>query len=86
MGLLSTGDRDELLAGARRLGVPLAPEQADRLVAQAELMLKWNKAINLTATTAPREVVEKHHMWGMARTIPTLPLLMMLQVKNGKRK
>lgn len=60
MAALSEGDRDELRAGAKTLGFPLTPGQLDGLFAHAELLLKWNKAINLTATTNPREVVEKH--------------------------
>lgn len=60
MAALSAGDRDELKAGARTLGVALTPGQLDGLLTHAELLLKWNKAINLTATTRPREVVEKH--------------------------
>lgn len=77
MAALSEGDRDELRAGAKTLGFPLTPLQLDGLLAHAELLLKWNKAINLTATTSPREVVEKHLLdsVAIARHVPAGTLL-----------
>lgn len=49
-----------LVAGLATLGVEVGPETAPRLWQYAELMLRWNRQVNLTAITDPREVADKH--------------------------
>jgi 16S rRNA (guanine527-N7)-methyltransferase len=52
---------DALLAEALALTpLQIAPDAYLPLVSYAQLLLKWNATINLTAITDPREVVEKH--------------------------
>lgn len=47
-----------LTSALRQLGLP--PEAATPLWAYAELMLRWNERVNLTAITDPTEVIDKH--------------------------
>jgi 16S rRNA (guanine527-N7)-methyltransferase len=57
---------DLLASGSRALGV-VVPEgvgpQLQRLMAE---LLKWNAKVNLTAITAPEEVLEKHFLDSLA--------------------
>ncbi len=49
-----------LLNSANALGVRLMPAQTDAFQTYLELLLEWNKKMNLTAITDPREVCIKH--------------------------
>lgn len=51
---------DEILGGARELGLDLTPEQGDRLARYAALLLRWNAIHNLTAIDAPDSVLSHH--------------------------
>jgi 16S rRNA (guanine527-N7)-methyltransferase len=62
--------RETLAAGLKQLGQDSA--LADRLWAYAELLLKWNKQVNLTAITDPVEVVDKHLLDSLA-VLPEVP-------------
>ncbi len=53
----------ELSEGLSQMGLKLAPEP---LLAFATELLKWNQKVNLTAITAPREVVDKHLLDSLA--------------------
>jgi len=53
-------DRTRLAAGAAQLGVPLDGAALDRLMAYVALLVKWNRAYNLTAVRDPAEMIEKH--------------------------
>ncbi|MEL7022563.1 MAG: 16S rRNA (guanine(527)-N(7))-methyltransferase RsmG [Pseudomonadota bacterium] len=57
-------DSGELAALLRRgvdqLGINLVDEQIDRLIELVGLLIKWNRAYNLTAIRDPREIVIKH--------------------------
>ncbi|MEJ8857126.1 16S rRNA (guanine(527)-N(7))-methyltransferase RsmG [Variovorax robiniae] len=55
-----------LHAGAAALGLPLTERQADRLLAYAALILKWNKVYNLTALRDPALVLSHHLLDSMA--------------------
>jgi 16S rRNA (guanine527-N7)-methyltransferase len=46
--------------GAGAIGLRLGREQIALLARHVDLLLRWNKSINLTAITDPAEVVEKH--------------------------
>ena len=52
--------REELSTGARQLGVELTQHQHDQLLAYLALLIKWNKAYNLTAVRNPDEMVSRH--------------------------
>ena len=43
--------------GAATMGLKLTPDQLKLLGRHVDLLLKWNKSINLTAITDPDEVV-----------------------------
>jgi len=50
----------ELSTGARELGVPLSERQQQQLLDYLALLIKWNKAYNLTAVRNPDEMVSRH--------------------------
>ncbi|TBV14234.1 16S rRNA (guanine(527)-N(7))-methyltransferase RsmG [Stutzerimonas kirkiae] len=50
----------ELSQGAERLGVALDDGQQERLLAYLALLIRWNKAYNLTAVRDPDEMVSRH--------------------------
>ncbi|MEE4617949.1 16S rRNA (guanine(527)-N(7))-methyltransferase RsmG [Pseudomonas alliivorans] len=51
---------EELSTGARALGIELTPVQHEQLLAYLGLLIKWNKAYNLTAVRNPDEMVSRH--------------------------
>lgn len=51
---------EELTVGARELGVDLSESQHSQLLAYLALLIKWNKAYNLTAVRNPDEMVSRH--------------------------
>jgi 16S rRNA (guanine527-N7)-methyltransferase len=51
---------EELTLGARELGVELTDSQRHQLLAYLALLIKWNKAYNLTAVRDPDEMVSRH--------------------------
>jgi 16S rRNA (guanine527-N7)-methyltransferase len=51
---------EELSQGARELGVELSAQQHEQLLAYLALLIKWNKAYNLTAVRDPDEMVSRH--------------------------
>ena len=50
----------ELSLGAEQLGVSLNESQHAQLLAYLALLIKWNKAFNLTAVRNPDEMVSRH--------------------------
>ena len=51
---------EELSTGARELGVTLSDTQHSQLLDYLALLIKWNKAYNLTAVRNPDEMVSRH--------------------------
>jgi len=49
-----------LRAGVASLSLPVDDEAVSRLVKFAERLVAWNRKVNLTAITTPREMAEKH--------------------------
>ena len=68
--------------GAAQMGIRLGPEQLKQLGRHVDLMLKWNKSVNLTAITDPDEVVEKHVLDSLA-VVPVLPSGTLLDAGSG---
>jgi len=68
--------------GAATMGVRLSPEQLKLLGRHVDLLLKWNKSINLTAITDPDEVAEKHVLDSLA-VVPVLPSGSLLDAGTG---
>lgn len=50
----------ELIQGAQALKVNLSEQQQQQLLAYLGLLIKWNKAYNLTAVRNPDEMVSRH--------------------------
>lgn len=57
--LLGLRTAEDLARTAARAGVPLAGDAADRLVAFAELLQRWTRSINLTASETLEEILER---------------------------
>ncbi|MCU1719118.1 16S rRNA (guanine(527)-N(7))-methyltransferase RsmG [Pseudomonas sp. 5P_3.1_Bac2] len=60
MSLVTTRHAEELRQGADELGVALSSGQQEQLLAYLALLIKWNKAYNLTAVRDPDEMVSRH--------------------------
>ncbi len=61
-----------LIEGGRALGVDITPAHVDLFTIHATELLRWNRRINLTAITDPREVAVKHFL-DSAAAVPVLP-------------
>ena len=62
--------KPELEAGARTLGLDLAPEQIDRLLTYLGLIAQWTRVYNLTAVRDPREMLTHHLLDSLAVIAP----------------
>ncbi|MBD1585839.1 16S rRNA (guanine(527)-N(7))-methyltransferase RsmG [Pseudomonas typographi] len=51
---------EELSTGAHALGIDLQGKQIEQLLGYLGLLIKWNKAYNLTAVRDPDEMVSRH--------------------------
>ena len=60
MSLVREYHAEELVRGAGQLGIPLDDRQQRLLLAYLALLIKWNKAYNLTAVRNPDEMVSRH--------------------------
>ena len=58
--LVTAQHAEELSTGARQLGVDLTDTQQAQLLGYLALLIKWNKAYNLTAVRNPDEMVSRH--------------------------
>lgn len=52
--------RKSLASGARKLSIDLSDEKIDFLLRYLLLLVKWNKAYNLTAVRDPSAMISKH--------------------------
>ncbi len=57
---VSTQHAQELAQGAEQLNVVLSEQQQQLLLQYLALLIKWNKAYNLTAVRNPDEMVSRH--------------------------
>ncbi len=64
--------RNLLERGTRILGLPLAPEQIEQFLAYLDLLLKWNRRMNLTALRTPAEIISRHFLDSLL-LLPHLP-------------
>lgn len=74
--------RNRLEQGACQLGLALSDEQIDQLMAYLALLVKWNKAYNLTAVRDPEEMVSRHLLDSLA-VVPHLQGECILDVGSG---
>ena len=58
--LVTAQHAEELSTGARLLGVNLTETQHQQLLGYLALLIKWNKAYNLTSVRNPDEMVSRH--------------------------
>jgi 16S rRNA (guanine527-N7)-methyltransferase len=68
--------------GAAAMGLRLSAEQLKLLGRHVDLLLKWNKSINLTAITDPAEIADKHVLDSLALA-PVLPQGSLLDAGSG---
>ena len=61
-----------IISGAREIGIVVSGPQMERLVRFAQMLIDWNRRVNLTAITDPREVAVKHFLDSMA-ALPHIP-------------
>lgn len=52
--------QNTLERGLERMDLALKAEQIDTLMAYLQMLIKWNKAYNLTAVRDPQEMVSRH--------------------------
>lgn len=57
---VTTQHGQELIQGAQQLNVALSEQQQEQLLQYLGLLIKWNKAYNLTAVRNPDEIVSRH--------------------------
>jgi 16S rRNA (guanine527-N7)-methyltransferase len=57
---MDAATKERLVAKATALGVSLAPDAVAALGGYVDLLLTWNRKINLTAVTDPAEIVDRH--------------------------
>lgn len=60
MSMVTAQHADELSRGATELGIELNEHQHSQLLGYLALLIKWNKAYNLTAVRDPNEMVSRH--------------------------
>jgi 16S rRNA (guanine527-N7)-methyltransferase len=68
--------------GAAGMGLRLSAEQLKLLGRHVDLLLKWNRTINLTAIVDPDEIAEKHVLDSLA-VVPVLPAGSLLDAGSG---
>lgn len=67
------------------LGLSLSPEQIDQFQHLTEVLLEWNRRMNLTAIVDPAEIVIKHYLDALTLTtvVPDFDNLQMIDVGTG---
>lgn len=51
-----------LKLGAEEIGVKLTDKQVDQFMKYMEMLIEWNKKLNLTAIIEPMEIIKKHFL------------------------
>ena len=67
MGQYSTASFEK---GLELLGITLSEKQMQQFIDYYELLVEWNKVMNLTAITEYEEVIEKHFIDSLASPVP----------------
>ena len=63
---LDTTFEEQLASGCARLGLELTADTQARLLDYLQLMVKWNRAYNLTAVRDPAQMVTRHLLDSLA--------------------
>jgi len=74
-------DKAQLEGGMDNLGFEMMPENVDKLLIYKDLLLKWNKSINLTSIKN-KEIVT-HHFLDCLAVIPFIKSSSLLDVGTG---
>jgi 16S rRNA (guanine527-N7)-methyltransferase len=61
---------EQLQVGLDKLGLMLAADQVDQLLAYLDLLQKWNRVYNLTAVREPTEMLTHHLLDSLAAVAP----------------
>lgn len=72
---------EHIAAAAQELGLHLRAGQAQQLSAYAQLLMRWNARINLTALRAPEQVLSHH----LLDSLSIVPVLMDLNLPSAAR-
>ena len=72
----------DLPTGLKELGIALAPETQQKLLAFRDLLLKWNKTYNLTALRDPAQAIS-HHLLDSLAILPYVGDGALLDVGSG---
>lgn len=57
---LRTELKDKIVEASHQIGITVSDEQNELLIQYLELLIKWNKAYNLTAIRKPKDMFIKH--------------------------
>ncbi|EAR11231.1 16S rRNA (guanine(527)-N(7))-methyltransferase RsmG [Reinekea blandensis] len=79
---MSQDYKSRLHSGAVKLGVELTDAQLDRLLAYHALLVKWNKAYNLTSVRDAGDMVDRHLVDSLS-ILPALTAEPLLDVGTG---
>lgn len=79
---MSQDYKPRLRAGAQELGVTLTDAQLDRLLAYHALLVKWNKAYNLTSVRDAGDMIDRHLIDSLS-ILPALDNEALLDVGTG---
>lgn len=74
MSVVTSAHAKELADGAKTLGLSLTEPQTQQLLAYLALLVKWNKAYNLTAVRNPDEMVSRHLLDSLSIIAAVQPL------------
>ena len=69
---------DKMTEGTRELGIVLSEKQMEQFYRYYELLVEWNKVMNLTGITELEEVVSKHF-------IDSLALVKAVPLQDGRK-
>ncbi|HSB19367.1 MAG TPA: 16S rRNA (guanine(527)-N(7))-methyltransferase RsmG [Anaeromyxobacteraceae bacterium] len=75
--------REVLEAGLAALGLSLEAGAPERLERYADLLLRWNRRVNLTAVTDPADLAERHLVDSLALLRVLGPARSLLDVGSG---
>ncbi len=74
-------NQKQFLNGLNKLGLSLAPQQADSILLYCQELQKWSKRVNLIArNTSPTDIVEKHFL----DSLTLLPVIRQYGLEQGK--
>lgn len=55
-------EKEILKLGAQEIGIVLSDDQVNQFMKYMEMLIKWNKNVNLTAIIEPEDIIKKHFL------------------------